>query len=226
MILSVLTWNIRHGLGIDGRLDLDRVLAVIRQADPDIVFLNEVDRRMRRSGRIDQAAWLAARLGMRCYFAKSFGFRLAGFGNALLVKGTIAHAESVWLSREWEPRKALVARVEVAGTTLTCVGVHLSPRPSRRIAELAQLERLVEATSGRRIVAGDFNLELSRGDAAPRFGGLTDVFAQEPAPTFPSHDPIARLDYLFMPSDCNIIDKKVIGTVASDHLPLVTVIDM
>ena len=38
-----MTYNIRHGVGLDGVLDLKRTARVIKAANADIVILNEVD---------------------------------------------------------------------------------------------------------------------------------------------------------------------------------------
>ena len=40
-----MTWNIHGGIGPDGLHDLERMLAVIRRADPDVLALQEVDSR-------------------------------------------------------------------------------------------------------------------------------------------------------------------------------------
>ena len=48
--IRVMTWNIHAGVGPDGRLDLDRVAAVIRRCDPDIVALQEVSSYGRAAG--------------------------------------------------------------------------------------------------------------------------------------------------------------------------------
>ena len=44
--LRVLTYNIHHGEGTDGKLDLDRIARVIKAAEPDIVALQEVDQKI------------------------------------------------------------------------------------------------------------------------------------------------------------------------------------
>ena len=43
--IRVMTWNIHGGMGPDGRHDLERMLALVRRADPDILALQEVDLR-------------------------------------------------------------------------------------------------------------------------------------------------------------------------------------
>ncbi len=63
--LTVLSYNLHHGVGVDGALDLDRVAAVIRDSGADVVALQEVDRHWSaRSEFVDQAAVLADKLGM------------------------------------------------------------------------------------------------------------------------------------------------------------------
>ena len=52
--VRVLTYNIRHGEGMDGVYDLGRIAEIIRGAHPDVVALQEVDRGTERSGRADQ----------------------------------------------------------------------------------------------------------------------------------------------------------------------------
>ncbi len=51
--LRVLCWNIHHAEGTDGKLDLSRVARVIKAAQPDLVFLQEVDRNTTRTGKVD-----------------------------------------------------------------------------------------------------------------------------------------------------------------------------
>src|SRR2546423_9106453 len=68
--LRVMTFNMHTGIGEDGRLDLDRTAAVIRDSGADVVGLQEVDQHWAaRSEFRDEAAELAARLSMPAVFA-------------------------------------------------------------------------------------------------------------------------------------------------------------
>ena len=58
--MKVVTYNIQFGLGRDGRYDLSRIAAEVR--DADIIALQEVDRHWQRSGCIDSPAVLASHL--------------------------------------------------------------------------------------------------------------------------------------------------------------------
>ena len=55
MQLRVASFNIHHGVGLDGKLDLDRIAEVVRSTGAEVVGLQEVDRHLSvRSGWIDQ----------------------------------------------------------------------------------------------------------------------------------------------------------------------------
>ena len=57
--LKIMSYNIRHGAGIDDVFDLDRTAGVINKQAPDIVGLQEVDSAGNRSKKIDETAYLA-----------------------------------------------------------------------------------------------------------------------------------------------------------------------
>ena len=54
--LRVLSYNIHHGEGTDGKLDLKRIAKLIRDSKADLVALQEVDKKVSRSQGVDQAA--------------------------------------------------------------------------------------------------------------------------------------------------------------------------
>jgi len=64
--LRVLCWNPQHGVGEDGKLALQRIAVVIRNAKSDLVALQEMDKQCGPSGKIDQRAELAKLTGMHC----------------------------------------------------------------------------------------------------------------------------------------------------------------
>src|SRR5213082_4003434 len=57
--IRVMTYNIHVGVGMDKKLDLPRIAAVIKDQRADIVGLQEVDRGVERTGRIDEIGELA-----------------------------------------------------------------------------------------------------------------------------------------------------------------------
>ena len=52
--LRVLSYNIKHGHGNDGKVDIRRAAGLIRRTKADLVVLQEIDNVCRRSGGQDQ----------------------------------------------------------------------------------------------------------------------------------------------------------------------------
>src|SRR5438270_1349612 len=69
--LTVMTYNIHHGAGMDGKVDLPRIAEVIKRSGADLVALQEVDRITLRTSRIDQCKELGRLTGMHAYFGKA-----------------------------------------------------------------------------------------------------------------------------------------------------------
>ena len=88
MTVRLATWNIFGGRTWDGaRVDLDLTLATLRRLDADLVALQEVDRDLPRSGRVDQARALGEALGMDWRFAPALlGPGGGAYGIALLSR--------------------------------------------------------------------------------------------------------------------------------------------
>ena len=59
----LLTYNVHRCVGIDRRLDVGRIAAVIAEHEPDVVCLQELDVGRARTGLVDQAGAIADRLG-------------------------------------------------------------------------------------------------------------------------------------------------------------------
>jgi endonuclease/exonuclease/phosphatase family metal-dependent hydrolase len=108
--LRVLTWNIHHGEGVDGKLDLARIGAVIRNARPDVVALQEVDVRTERLKGRDTVRELERLTGMRGVFGASMAFQGGGYGNAVLVNGSVLGSRvfPIGASEGMEPRSLLM----------------------------------------------------------------------------------------------------------------------
>src|SRR5258708_24205877 len=82
--LRVLTYNIHHGEGTDGRFDLWRLAEVMKSVQPDVVALQEVDRGTERSSSVDQLAELERLTHMHAEFGKAMDFSGGSYGVARL----------------------------------------------------------------------------------------------------------------------------------------------
>jgi endonuclease/exonuclease/phosphatase family metal-dependent hydrolase len=164
--LTVMTYNIHSGVGVDGIVDLERLATVIEEAAPDLVALQEVDRHRReQSGYADQPGWLAQRLGMSLAFGANLdddperpGGPRRQYGTALLSHLPL---------REWtngplpcfagsEQRGLLNAAVELDGTRLRVLGTHLQhDDEDERVAQVEAIRGVLDDAPT--LLLGDLN---------------------------------------------------------------------
>ena len=213
--LKLLTFNIRHGTGLDGRLDLERIARIIRQSGANLVGLNEVDMRLSRSGFTNQVKELAAMLKMNYAFGPTVRKELGSYGNAILSNYPIESAANHILPGQnyTEKRGLLTARVLLSPErAVYLLTTHLSLDKKEREGQLEWIEAYIKGLDHPFILMGDFNSELDAG------------FAYEPLLTgiksFPAEDAREEIDLYFSNLDLEIISGQAIKTIASDHLPV------
>src|SRR6476660_7290296 len=95
--IRVVTYNIRHGEGMDHKIDLPRIAKVIVAAKPDIVALEEVDQGTKRASGVDQPAEFARLTGMKAVFGRNIPYDGGGYGTAVLTTLPIRSCKSVKL---------------------------------------------------------------------------------------------------------------------------------
>ncbi|MDA0378473.1 MAG: endonuclease/exonuclease/phosphatase family protein, partial [Bacteroidetes bacterium] len=71
---------------MDEIIDLERIAALIRKVDPDVVTLQEVDSVVTRTGGVDQAAELGRMTGMRPFFGRFMAYQGGAYGMAVLSR--------------------------------------------------------------------------------------------------------------------------------------------
>jgi len=111
--LRLMTYNIHHGEGTDGKFDLERIAELIKAQRPDLVAIQEVDVKTKRSSGIDQAAELGRLTGMHYAFGKFMDYSDGDYGQMVLSKFPIKNARNLALPDGPEPRTALAVEVEI-----------------------------------------------------------------------------------------------------------------
>src|SRR5207248_6293546 len=92
--IRVLTYNVHHGEGRDGEVDLARLSRVISSAEPDLVALQEVDIGTERTDMVNQVAELARLTGMYAQFGKAMDYMGGGYGVAVLSRWSFLTTEN------------------------------------------------------------------------------------------------------------------------------------
>lgn len=231
--LRVLTYNIHHGRGMDGRVDLERIAKIVVDSKADLVALQEVDNKTQRTGGIDQTAQLAKLTGLHGRFAKAIDFEGGQYGQALLTRWPITSLEVDFLPVEPNGEKRMIVKgsMEIDGRELQFCTVHLHHADARlRLLQAQTINRNFRPKSATTtIVAGDLNAEPD----SPTIQELSQYWTfpnpTTPLLTFPATAPSKQIDYiLYRPvSAVKVLSINALREpVASDHQPILAVIEL
>ena len=219
--MRIVTFNAHHGLTSEGVVDTAALARYCAGLDADLLALQEIDVRARRSGGADQVAAVADATGMRPYFgpARRMGIR-GRYGNALFVRGLIGNAETRHLPRtgRHEARSVIVAEVTVGDRPLTVAATHLSVHPGEAVPQLEAVLAALRTCPVPRIALGDLNLRPEQ--VQPALAYRAFALAHTAAPTFPSSGPNLRIDH-FLSEGLDVVSVDVLDAApVSDHRAL------
>jgi len=226
--LRVVSYNIKHGQGMDGKVDLERTAAVLKKLKPDFVALQEVDKMATRSGKVDQAAELGRMLGMHHAFGKFMDFQGGEYGLAVLSRFPILSTHVHKLPDGAEPRVVVevVTQPDARGPNLSVASIHLDwTKEELRMAQIKVLEKKLAPRKHPFVLVGDFNARPGSPTMEFVGKGWTVVPKTGEQSTFSATEPRIEIDFVVTRGigagvTCRVVDEKV----ASDHRPLVSVI--
>jgi endonuclease/exonuclease/phosphatase family metal-dependent hydrolase len=248
MKLRLMTYNVHRCVGVDRRLDVERVAEVIADLKPDVVALQELDVGRKRTGGVDQAHKLAELLGMRSHFHAALSVENERYGDAILTALPERLVKAGPLPgyhrlKGLEPRGALWVELDLGeGRKLQVINTHLGLVPREQQIQAAALigEKWLasEDFTPPAVLLGDFNatpfsatyrllnsvLRDAQVDSGQNEGG------RPPTATFPSGFPLLRIDHVFLAGEIKVVSVEspydARARVASDHLPLVVELDL
>jgi endonuclease/exonuclease/phosphatase family metal-dependent hydrolase len=233
-VVRVMTFNIHHGGNMDGVYSLEGIAEVIRAVEPDVVALQEVDRRWgARSELEDQPARLSEMTGMAGHFGAALEQEGGEYGNLILSRLPMSERSVMPLPRLGEgseQRCVVSARVEAEGGAVRFYCTHLqhNSAPERAAQARAVLE-LMTRHGEPCVLAGDFNAQPGDEELEVLMRGLTDAWAAasgEPGHTIPSTGPAKRIDFVFTSREMRVVGARVVQTRASDHLPVAVELEL
>lgn len=234
--VRVLCWNVHKCVGgIDRRYDPARTAAVIAQAQPDVVLLQEVAQNGAWYRGERQVDVLGDALGLahRSYHVNvRFGPRRGEYGNAILSRAPITATSNFDLTIDRRKARSVLhaeLRLDAGGPSraMHVFNLHLGLSEAERREQLQRFLQLHPLRGVHRrtpvLVAGDFN---------DVYGTLGQRLLQpegfrgpdKPLRTFPAWAPVRALDSLWVRGDVEVVSlerSRGRGTrTASDHLPL------
>ena len=234
-IVRVLSFNILHGATTRGDFDLDAIARVIKDANPDFVALQEVDFKTNRAKKYDLVTELGWRTKLAPIFARAMKYDGGEYGEGVLSKYSFLETRNVALpyTPGNEPRAALEIVTQLpSGDTIAFVGTHLDhlEEDTDRVAQARRINEVFSLNEYPTLLVGDLN--DTPGSRAINI--LEEVWTpsynrESPEPTFPSTDPIKKIDYvMFYPAtDWRVIDTQVIrDSIASDHCAYLVTLEL
>ena len=224
------TGNKAHNFMRPSNRNLERIRGFLRELEPDLVGLIEVDQGSYRSGWKNQAESLAEALGH--YHSHSIKYGEKSFwrhvpvikkqGNAFLARDRIRNETFHFFQHGM---KRLVIELELEHVVVYLV--HLALGGKARHRQLSALYDLVKMAHKPCVVAGDFNALWGEReiDLFLAASGLKNANIRS-LPTYPSRNPNRHLDFILHSDKINVSDFWIPQVLFSDHLPLVLDFDV
>ena len=229
--LRVMSYNIQHGRGMDGEVNLERIAQVIIDEGADIVALQEVDVGVERSYRLDIAAELAELTGLEYMaFGKNIDHQGGNFGNATISRYPIIEWQNTHFEKVGtEQRGVLETLIDMNGWSVLLLNTHLAHRSEDNEERVLYARKTRDEILHRYdvdavIYAGDFNDVSGSPVHEVMTSYMTDVWkvvGEGHGFTIPPNNPSRRIDYFFYTGRISPVASWVPVSMASDHLPVV-----
>jgi endonuclease/exonuclease/phosphatase family metal-dependent hydrolase len=238
--LRLLVYNIRYATGTgpafhfpvpgagylrSNRRVLEAITQFIRQENPDLVGLIEVDTGSVRTGMVNQAEYVASSLGhytaYECKYGSGSINKLVPIvrkqANALLAAPSVTGERFHYFDTGI---KRLIIELELEQVCVFLV--HLSLKYRHRQYQLHTLHDLVVAAAKPVIVAGDFNTFWGTHEIYlfMRAAGLRSANSLG-LPSYPAGTPRVELDFILVSAAIDITGFRIPEVRYSDHRPLI-----
>jgi endonuclease/exonuclease/phosphatase family metal-dependent hydrolase len=221
---TVVSYNVHRCIGMDRRHDPERVARVIREADGQVVGMQEVKSTHGALPARAQMDYLSRATGLAPVAGPTILRKNSEYGNVLLTSYPVVYHRGVDLTVNGrEPRGALEAVLDIYGREVRIVVTHLGLNPAERRHQVARLlEIATRETQGPLIVMGDINEWFPPSPALRSMN--RHLGATRALPTFPSRLPVLALDRIWVrPKRALValaVHRSALARIASDHLPV------
>ena len=232
--LRILSYNIHHAEGVDGKLDVPRIAQVILSVEPDLVALQEVDKNTTRTGKVNQDIELARLTKMNSVFGSNITFQGGQYGNAILSKFPIIKNKNFLLPNvdSGEQRGLLRSQIQISNKeNVLFFSTHLDHRRSdtERLASAEAINQIISLDNkSPAILAGDFN-DVPDSPTLKELGKVWLRTNKKILKTIPASKPSRQIDYIFVqPKErWKIIESQVLDEdIASDHRAIFSIIEL
>jgi len=247
MKLKILQWNIWY------KEDPRKIADEIIRIDPDIVCAQELMQNLKKD--LDTPKIISEKIKYYYFYKEAVTwdsrFDITSQGNAIFSKFPIFDTEFEFLSDfEYNPANAtkegrvyveskirLGARLLGVGTTHLSYSFRFKNTP-RRKKEADKLAEIIKNKKNKFILTGDLNnspksyvvnkiLENKNlKNAGPDDSEMTWTTKPFDYHGFKEDNLKWRIDYVFVSNEINVLSSRIISTKVSDHLPILTEVEV
>ncbi len=232
--MIIMSFNTQHCLNyVTRKVDYEVMAEAIRKCNADIVGLNEMWDKGRSRDFNAQTELLSEATGLQNFYFGRTIWESEGnpFGNGFLSRYKIVRVEMIPIpdpvektgNKYYETRGIIKAVLE---NGLTVLVTHFGLNDDEQInAVNTVIENLPDEKT---ILMGDFNVTPDNPVLDPikeRMRDTADVMAEQKL-SFPSGNPVKKIDYIFVTPDIQIVSADIPDIVASDHRPFVAEITL
>ncbi len=234
--LRIMNYNIHHANPPASTtiIDVNAIANIIKQQNPDLVALQEIDVNTTRSGTsLNQAAELGRLTGLKFYFAKTIDYAGGEYGVAILSKYTMDVTKNTLLpSPGAEQRTLATALITLPdGKKIVFASTHLDAQAAEtnRLLQINKIIEILQAESNPVIVGGDFNAIPGTNTINALDASFTRTCITSCGFTIPATNANKTIDFIaYKPAaSFTVLEHKVIyEKLASDHLPVLAVLKL
>lgn len=157
-LIKIMSFNIHHSEQHDGTISTASIADKIITERADIIVLQEVDDKTKRTNNVDQLAQIAKLANLKYYkFGAFFDYDGGQYGMGIISRYPIIDSYNIPLPDGPEPRTSLMTTVNINGKKLNVIGVHLYRSLEERILQAQAIVDYVKSSTLPLIVTGDFN---------------------------------------------------------------------
>ena len=236
--LKIMSYNIRHGEGLDTILDLSRSAKIIKSLAPDLCGLQEIDNFCSRTDSVGQTFFLAQHTSMKGTFGKFMDYQGGEYGMATLTAKPIISTKVLQLpDGKYEPRSSIVQEVQIAeGCTISFANVHFdwiddSEGSANRLNQAKALVKYIDELNQATVITGDFNCTPDS-PTMKYFAEQGFVFVQKGDDKLSFQgDTKVEIDHVIYRNSSNVkFKKKSVQLIAEpnvfDHRPLIVELEV
>ena len=224
--IRILSYNVRHFENDNKQLEYNNIAKIIKSLNADVVCLQEVDNKTKRSKGVDQIKEIATLTGMHSAFSKSIDSQDGEYGNGMLSKEKAIETKQFALPGN-EARSVLLSVFK----DYVVLSTHLSLEDYNRVQSIKTISEIVKEYEDKAVfLAGDLN----EGNlSSPFFNEVKKNWSIDSASknTYPSPNPTKRIDFILSYTTNKIKTQVTQSDVvyglkeakvpsASDHFPL------